>query len=105
MTQETLNLYDEFLSEVTQEMAEMFDTFMLDPEGNPCVVCLTEDYLENNQTRFMNRLYQLGKENPSIIRFLLVQLGKQFDAYKLMSDQMLASHDELFPETDANDCT
>ena len=94
--QKTLDLYDEFLSEVTQEMAEMFDTFMLDPEGNPCVVCLTEEYLEKNQTKFMTRLYQLGKENPSMIRFLLVQLGKQFDAYKLMSDSMSNNFDDLF---------
>jgi hypothetical protein len=94
--QETMNAYDNFLTEVTQEMAEMFDTFMLDPEGNPCVVCLTKEYLENNQTKFMTKLYQLGKDNPEMIRFLLLQLGKQFDAYKLMSDSMSKNFEDLF---------
>ena len=105
MSQKTLNLYDDFLSEITSELADVFNNHMLDPEGNQCVECSTDEYLKDNQTRLMSGLYVIAKENPDMVLYLLKQLEKQFVCYQKLSTSMLENFYELFPEQTKTDCT
>ena len=100
MNQQILDAYDEFLTRTTTELTDRFADALANPESSECVVCETQEWLEENKTRFLQELYRVAKPNPEVVRFLLTQLLKQFASYELLALSFMENLDELFPEED-----